>query len=161
MKTSVGDLTIEGRELKNTGIAGDHIAVFPGLSDPAQTVSADFASVDNNLGPRFGVILRFQDLLNYYRIYRATGGASVLRISKIAGGVETVLATVSLPNPAKNVFFRLEGRASGQTLTLAMDGVDKATANDATFSAGAVGILIQAGGTTSFHRADNFLATSP
>jgi hypothetical protein len=106
-----GDLTIEGQELKNTGIAGDHIAVYPDLNDPAQTVSADFASVDNNLGPRFGVILRYQDPLNYYRIYRATGGASVLRISRIVGGVETVLATVSLPNPAKNVFFRLEGRA--------------------------------------------------
>ena len=147
--------------MKNTGLAGDHIAVFPGLSVSTQTVSADFASVDNNLGPRFGVVLRYQDPQNYYRLYRATGGSSVLRISKIAGGVETVLATVGLANPAKNVFFRLEGRASGQTLTLAMDGVDKATVTDATFSAGAVGILIQSGGTASFHRADNFLATSP
>src|SRR6185436_6629673 len=73
-----GDLAIQGEELKNTGLAGDHIAVFPGVSDPAQTVSADFASVDNNLGPRFGVILRYQDPLNYYRLYRATGGSSVL-----------------------------------------------------------------------------------
>jgi hypothetical protein len=154
-------LTIEGQELKNTGIAGDHIAVFPGLSDFTQTVSADFASVDNNLGPRFGVILRYQDPQNYYRIYRAIGGSSVLRISKVVAGTETVLATVSIANPTKNVFFRLEGRASGQTLTLALDGVDRATVTDATFSAGTVGILIQAGGTTSFHRADNFLATSP
>jgi hypothetical protein len=156
-----GDLAIQGQELKNTAIAGDHIAVFPGISDPAQTVSADFASVDNNLGPRFGVILRYQDPSNYYRIYRATGGASVLRISRIAGGVETVLASVSIGNPTKNVFFRLEGRASGQSLTLALDGVDKATVTDATFSAGSVGVVIQAGGTASFHRADNFLATSP
>src|SRR6185369_10795367 len=135
---------------------GDHIAIYPGLGDPSQSVSADFASVDNNLGPRFGVILRYQDPQNYYRIYRATGGASVLRISKIVGGVETVLATASLANPTKNVFFRLEGRVIGNTLTLALDGVNKATAADSAFSAGAVGILIQAGGTTSFHRADNF-----
>ena len=86
--------------------------------------------------------------------YRDAGNLS------LGGGVETVLATASLANPTRNVFFRLEGRASGNTLTVAMDGVDKATAVDSTFSAGAVGLVIQAGGTTSFHRADNFLATA-
>jgi hypothetical protein len=117
--------------------------------------------VDNNLGPRFGVILRYQDPQNYYRLYRATGGASLLRISKIVGGVETVLASWSLPNPTKNVFFRLEGRATAQTLTLSLDGVVRATVTDSTFAAGSVGLVIQAGGTTSFHRADNFQATTP
>ncbi len=152
---------IQTEELRNSALAGDHAAINPGFADPDQTVSADFASVDNNLGPRFGLILRYQDPQNYYRIYRMTGGASLLRISKIVGGVETVLASASLPNPTKNVFFRLQGRAAGQTLTLSLDGVVKATATDSTFSSGPVGLLIQSGGTTSFHRADNFLATTP
>ena len=156
-----GDLQIQSQELKNTAITGDHIAVYPGISAADQTVAADFASVDNNLGPRFGVILRYQDPQNYYRIYRMTGGASLLRISKIVGGIETVLASASLPNPTKNVFFRLEGRAAGQTITLSLDGTVRATATDSTFASGAAGIVIQNGSTTSLHRADNFLATAP
>jgi hypothetical protein len=156
-----GDLQIQSQELKNTASTGDHIAVYPGISTADETVAADFASVDNNLGPRFGVILRYQDPQNYYRIYRMTGGASLLRISKIVGGVETVLASASLPNPTKNDFFRLEGHAAGQTITLSLDGTVRATATDSTFASGATGIVIQNGSVTSLHRADNFLATAP
>jgi hypothetical protein len=155
-----GDLQIQSQELKNTAITGDHIAVYPGISAADQSVAADFASA-GNLAPRFGVILRYQDPQNYYRIYRMTGGTSVLRISKIVGGVETVLASTSMPNPTKNVFFRLEGRAAGQTITLSLDGTLRATATDSTFASGVPGILIQNGSATSFHRADNFLATVP
>ena len=136
--------------------------VLPGWSSADQTVSADFASIDNNLGPRFGVILRYQDPQNYYRIYRMIGGSSLLRISKFVGGVETVLKSVSLANPARNVFFRLEGRANGQTLGLSLNGVDQGSVTDATFAAGAAGIVIRSGGgATPEHRADNFLATTP
>ena len=156
-----GDLQIQSQELKNGSAVGDHIAVTTGFTAADQTVSADFASVDNNLGPRFGVILRYQDPQNYYRIYRMTGGASLLRISKIVGGVETVLASASLPNPTKNVFFHLEGKASGQTLTISLDATLRATATDGTFTAGLAGVVIQNGSTTSLHRADNFLASTP
>jgi len=52
-------------------------------------------------------------------------------------------------------------KSAGQTLTLSLDGVVKATATDATFSSGPVGLVIQSGGATSQHRADNFLATTP
>jgi hypothetical protein len=160
-----GDLSIiqDGSDgkLANAPVKGDHMAVQPGLSGSAETVSADFVSTDNNLGPRFGLVLRYQDLLNYYRIYRRTGGSSLLVISKIVSGVETVLKSVALPNPVKNVAFRLEGRANGQTLTLAFNGVDKAWVTDSTFATGSVGIVIYSGGGSAVHRADNFLATSP
>lgn len=141
------------------------MAVQPGLSGSVVRVSADFASTDGNLGPRFGVVVGYEDSANYYRIYRRTGGSSLLVISKFVDGVETVLKSVSIANPTKNVFFRLEGRMNflnGQTtLTLALDGVDKASVTDSSFSAGAVGIVIQSGGGTASQRADNFLATSP
>jgi hypothetical protein len=161
-----GDLSIfQAQELRSAPSSGDHMAVLPALSGSIVRVSADFASTDNNLGPRFGVILGYLNSQNYYRIYRRIGGSSLLVISKFVNGVETVLKSVSIANPVKNVFFRLEGRMNffnGQTtLTLALDGVDKASITDATFSTGAVGIVIQSGGGTASHRADNFLATSP
>lgn len=160
-----GDLSIQGGELRSGPSSGDHMAVQPGLSGSVVRVSADFASTDGNLGPRFGVVVGYEDSANYYRIYRRTGGSSLLVISKFVDGVETVLKSVSIANPTKNVFFRLEGRMNflnGQTtLTLALDGVDKASVTDSSFSAGAVGIVIQSGGGTASQRADNFLATSP
>ena len=73
------------------------------------------------------------------------------------------MKSVSIANPVKSVLFRLEGRADAQTqtLTLALDGVDRASITDATFSTGAVVIVIQSGGGTTTHRADNFFATCP
>jgi hypothetical protein len=52
------------------------MAVQSALSGPTETVDADFTSVDNNLNPRFGIVLRYQNPTNYYLIYRQTGGAS-------------------------------------------------------------------------------------
>jgi hypothetical protein len=156
-----GDLSIQAQELRSAPAEGDHIAIQPGLIGSNETVAADFASTDNNLGPRFAVILRYVDSANYYRIYRRTGGSSLLVIAKVVNGVETVVKSVSIANPTKNVFFRLEGRANGQTLTLALDGVDKTSVTDATFTTGAVGIVLRSGGGTAAHRADNFFASSP
>jgi hypothetical protein len=46
---------------------------------------------DSNASPRLGVLLRFQDALNHYRLYRISGGSSQLRISKLVNGAETIL----------------------------------------------------------------------
>jgi hypothetical protein len=157
-----GNLSIQSPgQLRNDPAKGDHMAIQPGLSNSTERVSADFTSTDGNLGPGFGVILRYQDPANYYRIYRRTGGMSLLVISRFVNGVETVLASASLTNPIKNVPFRLEGRANGRLLTLALDGLDKVFVLDSTFSAGNVGIVIRSGGGTVSQIADNFLATSP
>ena len=138
----------------------DYLAVQPAVFGAAQAVSADFVSAGNGAAPNFGVVLRYQNSANYYRIYRNTGGTSVLRISKIVNGTETILKSISVANPTANVFFRLEGRASGSTLTVALDGVDKGSVTDSTFVSGASGLVIRSGGgTTPFHKADNFRAT--
>ena len=42
------------------------------------------------------------------------GSSSMVRISRIVNGVETVLKSVMLTNPATNVFFRLEGTAEAE-----------------------------------------------
>ena len=156
---AAGDLAINGNMLKNTlGVAGKSIAVVTMLSGPTQTVDADFTSVDNNLGPRFGIVLRYQDSQNYYLLYRATGGSSRLLISRFIGGVETILAAVGIANPVKLAPFHLTARVTGNALSLDLDGVNKVNAGDSFFSSGKVGIMLYNIQTTVQQEVDNFTA---
>ncbi len=155
-----GDLNLANMQLHNAAVAGDHLAVQSGLTGSTQTVSADFASAGNDSAPNFGLILRYQGPGRYYRIYRNTGGSKVLRISRVVNGAESVLKSIGVPNPAANVFFHLEGRVIGTTLTVTLDGVHKTSVTDSTYGPGAVGIVIHSGGgATPVHTADNFRAT--
>lgn len=163
-----GNLDIVSQHLENAAVAGDHMAALPGLPGADQTVSADLTSSGNNLAPSFGLILRCQDCgtpgvppANYYRIYRSTGGTSQLKIAKVVGGVETVLKTTSIGNPAANSPFHLQGSATGTTLAVSV-GTTQTSVTDGTFGSGAAGIVIHsAGGSTAVHKADNFQATFP
>jgi hypothetical protein len=158
-----GKFAISSSMLKNAPQAGNAIAVVSALSGATQTAGADFTSVDNNLGPRFGIVLRYNDPKNYYLIYRQVGGSSRLLISKFLNGVETILASANLPNPAKFVPFHITGRITGTTLSLDFNGVvNKVTAtdNDRTILTGKAGILIGPGGSSTIQQqADNFTAT--
>jgi uncharacterized membrane protein len=157
---ATGNLVVAGGMIKNgLGVTGNSLAVQSVLAGPTETVDADFTSVDNNLGPRFGVVLRYQDSSNYYLIYRQTGGSSRLLISRFVNGVETVLGAASISNPAKLVPFHIRGRVSGTALSLDFNGVNKVNATDATFSAGKVGILIGNNSSAVQQQADNFTAT--
>jgi hypothetical protein len=158
-----GKFVISGNKLKNAPQVGNAVAVVSALTGATQTAGADFTSVDNNLGPRFGIVLRYKDSKNYYLIYRQTGGSSRLLISKFVNGVETVLKYASVSNPAKNVPFRITGRITGSTLSLDFAGVtNKVTVTDSagTFATGKAGIMIGPGGSSTFQQvADNFTAT--
>ena len=127
------------------------------IATATQTVSASFAAPGNNAAPQFGFFLRYQDPQNYYYLYRTTGGTSQLRISRIKNGVETILATKSLSNPAKNVFFQLTAKVSGSTLTLDANGASIVTTTDTAFSNGSVGVSFGAKNQT--YRVDNFTAS--
>ena len=87
-----GRLVIENNTAKNSLQAGRAMAVAAAVGID-QVVQADFMSVDNNLGPQFGLLLRYQDTENFYLLYRATGGSSQLRIAKVVNGVKTTIAT--------------------------------------------------------------------
>jgi hypothetical protein len=163
-----GDLNIVSSHLENAAIAGDHMAAQPGLTGSIETVAADFTSAGNNAAPSFGVILRCQDCnspgvppSNYYRIYRSTGGSSLLKISKVVGGVETVLKTVSIANPAAGVQFHLQGSANGNTLSVSVGTVQTSVMEAVgTFASGTTGLFIHSGGgSTAVHQADNFQAS--
>ena len=161
-----GDLNIVNQHLENATVVGDHAAARPNLVGSIQTVSADFTPTSTNLAPIFGLILRCQDCgtpgvapRNYYRVYRTTGGSSLLKISKVVAGVETVLKTASIPNPTAGVPFHLQATASNAILTVAVGAVQTGvTDTGATYASGSVGLLIHSGGTSTY-QADNFQAT--
>ena len=155
-----GSFQIVSGEARNQVSKVLHMAVRPELQGVAQTVSTTFASTSNNVAPRFGVVLRYLNAGNYYLCYRQIGGSSVLRIAKVVNGVETVLKSAAVTNPAQGSRFTLSCQATGGSLTLRLDGVTKATVADpAATVSGSVGFAMggSSGGGVS-HRADDFSA---
>jgi hypothetical protein len=145
--------------LENAPGIATNLAVVSALSGATETAEADFSSPDNNQGPRFGIVLRYQDSRNYYLISRQVGGSSRLVISRIVNGVETILATSPIANPVTNVSFHLKGRITGTTLSLDFNGVNKLNVTDTTFATGKVGILLGSSSATVQYQADNFTAS--
>jgi hypothetical protein len=162
-----GNLEIKSGQLKfKVGpgtVKGDNIAVLPTLTGPNQTAEADFTSVDNNWGPRLGVVLGQQDPLNYYLLYRTAGGTVGVRISKVVNGVETVLASKPVPAPTVNTPFHLKGTMNNNILTLILGPSQAPTATlsitNSTFSGGSLGILIGATYVLPY-AADDFVAAA-
>jgi glucose/arabinose dehydrogenase len=160
---ATGDLSISAGELRNAGTRKlFQMAVVPAFVSAGQTVAARFATINGaNSEPRFGIVLRYQDPQNYYLVYRQCGGTSALRIARVANGVETVLASQTLPNPVTGTFFRLEAQAQGTTLTLKLDGVTKLSVVDPAFAVGSIGLGLGSMSATigQTHRADDFTAS--
>jgi hypothetical protein len=152
---TAGDLVISQNRLTNTQ-RGDNIATVVGLSGANQSASGDFTSADNNTGPRVGVVLRYQDAKNHYRIYRSVGGSSQLRIAKLVNGIEYPLKSVIIPNPVVGTAFHIVGSVVGTTLTASTAGV-QITVSDTKYASGGVGVLIGTGPLAA-HSADNYCA---
>jgi hypothetical protein len=160
--TVSGTLMIEMGQARNAKVRTMHAAVQAGLVGATQYASASFASVDNGLEPRFGLLVWYKDPGNYYMCWRQIGGASFLRISKVVDGVRTTLKTVAVSNPIRDQFFTLGCHVQGSTLALTFNGAIKLETSDPTLSAGSVGLFISHSTTgTSLahsHRADDFIA---
>jgi PKD repeat protein len=154
-----GDLKILSNEVRNEAIKIYHMAIQSSLSGTYQDVACDFARTTLNGGPRFGVMLRYQDVNNYYYFWRQTGGTSRLYISKVVNGTKTDLVNTSISGPGANALFNLEGIADGTSLKLKLNGVEKLSITDSTFSSGSCGIQFGSTSNTDSHRADNFTAT--
>jgi alpha-galactosidase-like protein len=163
----VGDLMIKDQQLRNAETKSMHTAIQAGLVGAIQSVSATFSVVNNNAGPRFGLLARYKDPSNYYTCYRQAGGVSVLRISKMVGGVETMLKAAQVPNPRRGEVFTLGCQIDGTTITLTYNGAVKATApaSEPGLPSGSVGITmgypaVRGGGAAQSHSADDFSATA-
>lgn len=151
-----GNLAISGGRVVNT-LVGYNMAILPDLPGVDQSAEADFTSGTNNTAPRFGVVLRAENAGNHYRLYRSAGGSSQVRITKVVGGVETILKSAPVPQPAVNTPFHLKGTIAGSTLTLWLDGVQKLTATDSRYASGFVGFFLYTGPLAT-HSVDNFCA---
>jgi len=160
--TVQGDLAVAAGELRsNASVKGTHLAVQPSLSGTYQSAEAEFASADNNTSPRFGIVLGFHDPQSYYVAYRLIGGTSLVRIAKVENGVERVLGSANVPNPARGAFFRLRGEATPTGLSLDLDGVRKLSVSEAGFATGSPGVLVGVVSGRVAHRIDNFSASVP
>ena len=161
-KEQTGNLRIVDGQLVNLASKATHIATIEDMGGADQAVAADFTSTTNMTVPRFGLLLRAsEDARTYYMAYRAAGGASVLRLSRVVNGVETVLAQTAVPNPTVNVPFRLRASAVGTTLTLSLVGGKSISVSDSAIGGGTLGVLFTWQTTaTPVYRADNFTACS-
>ena len=154
--TVQGDLAVAAGELRsNASAKGTHLAVQPSLSGTYQSAEAEFASADNNtaaLGSCWDSPA-WDD--------RLIGGASLVRIAKVENGVERVLASANLTNPARGKFFLLRREATTTGLSLELDGVRKLSVNESGFAAGSPGVLVRVVSGKAAHRIDNFSASVP
>ena len=159
---AAGELFIVAGEARNPADIGMNLAVLPALAGPSQVARASFAREGTTGAPRFGVVLRYVDAGNYYACYRQAGTASRLRITRVSNGAETVLAQVSVKNPAAGRAFQITCSAEGASLTLQLGGGPTVSATDATFTGGSVGLLMgHPAGTAGpkSHHADHWSAT--
>ena len=92
---------------------------------------------------------------------RLIGGASLVRIAKVENGVERVLASANLTNPARGKFFLFRREATTTGLSLELDGVRKLSVNESGFAAGSPGVLVRVVFGKAAHRIDNFSASVP
>jgi hypothetical protein len=138
-----------------------HAVVQSTLFGATQTASVRFTSTNNNNAPRFGLFARYVDDRNYYACYRQVGGSSVLRIAKVANGVETILKYAAVANPKKGVPFAVGCQVTGTTITASL-GSTAISATDGTLSAGKTGFFAgytPASGKAAKHEVDDFQAT--
>ena len=106
-------------------------------------------------------MLGFRDPQSYYVVYRLIGGTSLVRIAKVENGVERVLASANVANPARGTFFRLRGEATPTGLSLELDGVRKLSVSESGFATGSPGVLVGVVSGRAAHRIDNFSASVP
>jgi hypothetical protein len=79
-----------------------------------QTVAAYLTPTTNMTLPRLGLLLRSENPQDHCIACRAAGSASVLRLSRVLAGVETVLSQTAVPDPPVRPGLR---RASSDALT--------------------------------------------
>ncbi len=154
----IGDLVLGDDGLLAGPVKGYSVAHLPALAGATQEADADFTPARSDARPRLGIVLRYRDPENYYAAYRQLG-SDALRIVRVLGGKEKILAAGPVEKGLAGVLFRLGARAEGSVLTLTLNGVDRLTAEDSTFADGSVGLLIGSKSPASPHRADRFTAT--
>lgn len=110
-------------------VSGASIAITK-VSSPDYEVTADFTVGTPSGSSAFGVILRYEDLNNYWVAY-VDGNSSVLLIKREAG-VNTTVAVGTYTLPLIEHTMRVV--CAYNTLTIYIDGTQRVTYSSATFS---------------------------
>ena len=148
-----GNLRIVDGTLQNHAQKARHLAVQEAFVMPAGRVTAKFTLV-NGGGPSFGLVFGYRDPLNYFAAYRRVGGSSVMRIVRVVGGVEQVIATRPCPNAKLGKTFQLTVSFGADGIELGSSG-NTLTASGVAVDAGGVGLMME---TARVQAADDFSA---
>jgi hypothetical protein len=90
----------------------------------------------------FGVLLRYTDEQNYYRflwLNDVASGGPLRRLERVVGGQRTVMAEDRVPY-LLNAWLAVEASVIGDTITIRADGRDVFSVQDASLSAGRIGL---------------------
>jgi hypothetical protein len=140
-----GDLFIQDHRLRNGIQDTRHLAVQNSLTMATGQVTAAFSSLNNNAGPRLGLVVGFVDAGNYYAAYRQVGGSSRLKIVRVTNGVETLLAQRNSGNPGRGSTFELAVSISPGQIVLTSGG-QTLIASGISVAPGKVGVMLAGGG---------------
>jgi len=159
-----GSLSIKGNQAATSTARSTHMAVQSSISGATQSASARFAWGNNQVPARFAVVARYKDAKNYLLCYRQASPGSV-GVSRVVNGVETILKSTSVVNPVQGQFFALGCQAEGASVTVTLNGQNRATATNAAVVSGKTGIAVTypAGNRRTagaVHRIDDFAATA-
>jgi chitodextrinase len=116
------------KALHNIPLTGDFTMTFDG------SVNSTSSFAD------FGAVFGYQNGNNYYYVdFNATSDSSTNGIFKVVGGVQTELAAFP-SNITGNTTYQIKIVRTGSTITVFRNGTRMATASDATFNSGSIGL---------------------
>ena len=134
-------LTVAAFPAPTGALLGEH-TVFQGrrFSDVALSALArSLANLSTNADADFALVIGFQDDRNYYAASFGTNQQTA-GIYRVRAGARTLLARASTATLADNRFHRVFFVRNGSQLLMGRDGAVVATARDAAFANGLVGL---------------------
>lgn len=150
-----GTWSINSSKLYHSATAGGVMVLNVPLGTNNYNAEAGFEFTDLVSGNFRGIILRYQNVSNFYsgQYHRYD---RKFRIVKVLNGVSVTLAEAAAPSVANYSFHPIRFSAEGTNLKLYFDGALVLQASDATYTGGKVGIYSK----SYYHRFDDFRATT-
>jgi hypothetical protein len=137
-----------GATISSNRLTGSSLFGFRQYTNAALP-SADYemSFVAHALGLSIGFMCHFIDTNNFYAAIYESGQ---YRITRLIGGVEVFLATLTEAAPSLPATFTLRVRKGDAFLRLIVNGVEKVATNDAAFGGGIGGLALFGAGASLF-----------
>ncbi len=105
------------------------------------TVSAAAKVSAWNTGGQLGLLARYTDQNNFYRMYYSVSSGTVVIARKVAGTETTLVQSSAITAPSTGTYHAYKLEVSGSTINAYIDGTLMATATDSSLSAGYGGLI--------------------